>query len=65
MDKGKNGSTSSTGSSESGTPSTNGPVYRVIRPARVMNVSRSVSRPVSQTAVKKNIASAVFWEKKV
>jgi hypothetical protein len=55
-------STSTGTSSESGTPTTNR-LYRVVPHARVMNVSR----PVSQTAAKKNISSAVYysWEKKV
>ena len=59
MNNDGNDSDSSTGSSsESGTSPINRLVnYRVIPPARTMNVHR----PVSQTAAKKNIASAVYY----
>jgi hypothetical protein len=36
-------------------------VYRVIGPARTMNVAR----PIAKTVAKKNIASVLYWGKTV
>ena len=61
MNAGANNSASSTGSVGEGSLPVNRRVnYRVIKPARTLNAERPVSN-----AVKKHVASAVFWEKKV